>query len=94
MNEAVKHKSDVTPDLDAIKDEIDSLRKNLATLARQAGNGAVGKLSDRGHQIYDRLHDGGEHIVRAASHEIEERPLTSVLIAFAVGFVGGRLLAR
>ncbi len=93
MTEAAKNKSDLT-DLDALKEEIDALRSDFKALARHAGNGAMEKLSEHGQRVYDRVHDGSERVVRAASHEIEERPLTSVLIAFAVGFVGGRLLAR
>jgi ElaB/YqjD/DUF883 family membrane-anchored ribosome-binding protein len=30
--------------------------------------------------------------VKAASSKLQERPLGAVLIAFAVGFLGGRLL--
>jgi ElaB/YqjD/DUF883 family membrane-anchored ribosome-binding protein len=93
MTEAAKNKVDI-PDLDDIKEELATLRKDIAVLARHAGNGAMDKMSDHGHRIYERVQDGGERVVRAASHEIEERPLTSVLVAFAVGFVGGRLLAR
>ena len=36
-----------------------------------------------------RLRESG---VKAASSKLQERPLGAVLIAFAVGFLGGRLL--
>lgn len=93
MTEAARNKVDLS-DFETLKEEIETLRSDFAQLARHAGNGALDSLSEKGQQLYGRVHDGGERVVRAASHEIEERPLTSVLIAFAVGFVGGRLLAR
>jgi ElaB/YqjD/DUF883 family membrane-anchored ribosome-binding protein len=93
MNDAAKSKLE-SADLDTLKEEMEALRKNIATIARHLGNGAAGKISEEGHHLYSRLHDGGERVVRAASHEIEERPLTSVLIAFALGFVGGKMLSR
>lgn len=93
MTDAIKTKSE-TVDLDSLKDEVDALRKNIATLTRHIGNGAAKKISEEGHHLYDTLHDGGERAVRAASHEIEERPLTSVLIAFAAGFIGAKMLSR
>ncbi|HEY1721388.1 MAG TPA: hypothetical protein VGG27_09105 [Magnetospirillaceae bacterium] len=93
MNDTVKAKSEAV-DVEVLKDEIDSLRKNIATLARHVGNGTGGKIIDEGQHLYGRLHDGSERAIRVASHEIEERPLTSVLIAFAAGFVGGKLLSR
>lgn len=92
MNDTAKTKSEV--DLETLKDEIDSLRKNVTTLARQMGNGAAHKVVEGSQQLYGRIHDGSERAISAASHEIEERPLTSVLIAFAAGFVGGKLLSR
>ena len=93
MNDATKSRTDL-PDFDTIKDELDALRKDVSMLVRQAGNGAFDKAAERGHRLYAHLRDGGERAVRAASNEIEEHPLTSVLIAFAIGFVGGRLLSR
>lgn len=93
MNDTVKTKSEAV-DIESLKDEIDTLRKNITTLARHVGNGTAQKLADEGHHLYGRIHDGSERAIAAASHEIEERPLTSVLIAFAAGFVGGKLLSR
>jgi ElaB/YqjD/DUF883 family membrane-anchored ribosome-binding protein len=93
MTDTIKTRTD-TAEIESLKDELDTLRKTVATIAKQMGNGAAKKIAENGHEFYDVLHDRGERVVRAASHEIEERPLTSVLIAFAAGFVGGRLLSR
>lgn len=93
MNDTIKSKAE-TVDLETLKDELEVLRKNVATIAKHMGNGAAKKIADNGHHLYDAIHDEGERVVRVASHEIEERPLTSVLIAFAAGFVGGKLLSR
>ncbi len=93
MTDTIKSKAE-TVDLETLKEELEVLRKNVSTIARHMGNGAAKKISDNGSDLYEALHDQGERAVRAASHEIEERPLTSVLLAFAVGFVGGKFLSR
>jgi len=95
MTDAAK-KSDLA-DLDSMREEIESLRKNLANLvhdAGQAGNGMSHRLAEKGRHIASKVGEGGEHLIEAATHEIEERPLASVLVAFALGFVGGRFLSR
>ncbi len=93
MSDTIKSKAD-TVDLETLKDELEVLRKNVATIAKHMGNGAAKKISDNGHDLYDVVQEQGERVVRAASHEIEERPLTSVLIAFGVGILIGRLFDR
>jgi ElaB/YqjD/DUF883 family membrane-anchored ribosome-binding protein len=94
MSDTIKQKAESMPDLDAIKHDIESLKNNIATLAQQFGDGAPGKAVEEGSRLYHRIAEEGGRVVKAASHEVEERPLASVLIAFALGFVGGRLLSR
>ncbi len=54
----------------------------------------AGNVSQEARQLYDRLAKEGERSAAALAREFEQRPLTTLLIAFAVGFIGGRLLPR
>ena len=51
-------------------------------------------LQKRISRIADDLQSGGRESLRAVEERIEERPLVSLAIAFAVGLVLGRLFDR
>lgn len=72
-----------------------------AKFATSTGNGAAGALhgaaddlSERATGLYENLSAQGKRAVGAVSHQVEEQPLVSVLVAFAVGFVASKLLSR
>jgi hypothetical protein len=97
MAETAKAKTDI----EAISDDIASLRRDLAALAEHVKRGAVSsatgaaaQLSSEAADMYDRLANEGMSSARALSRQVEEQPLTSLLVAFALGFVGSRLLPR
>lgn len=84
-------------DISQLKDDMAKLKADLAsiasTLKKEAG--------DRARHGYDRVREAGEHAAdyarsgaHAVEHQIEERPLVSVLSAFGIGFVIGKLLDR
>jgi ElaB/YqjD/DUF883 family membrane-anchored ribosome-binding protein len=82
-------------DVEKLKGDIEALRKDVATIARALKDLGVSK----GREAYDRAEALGERARKRASdaeerisHEIEERPFASVLTAFGVGFVIGKLL--
>lgn len=86
---------DFSRDVDKLKADIDELRKDVATIARLLKD--LG--SAKGQEAFERAGEIGERARRRAadaeeriSHEIEERPFASVLTAFGVGFVIGKLL--
>jgi ElaB/YqjD/DUF883 family membrane-anchored ribosome-binding protein len=88
-------------DVDAIKSDLDNLRKDLAAvLDRIKGTAAsraeseIQALQKRISRIADDLQTGGRESLRAVEERIEERPLVSLAIAFAVGLVLGRLFDR
>jgi hypothetical protein len=88
-------------DIEAIGDDIASLKRDLAALAEHVKRGAVSsatgaaaQLSSEAAEIYDRLASEGANSARALSRQVEAQPLTSLLIAFALGFIGSRLLPR
>jgi ElaB/YqjD/DUF883 family membrane-anchored ribosome-binding protein len=97
MAETAKAKTDI----EAITEDLASLRRDLAALTEHAKRGAVSsaagaaaQLSNEASDIYGRLASEGANSVKAISRQVEEQPLTSLLIAFALGFVGSRLLPR
>jgi ElaB/YqjD/DUF883 family membrane-anchored ribosome-binding protein len=92
---------DLKSDINVIKADIDNLRKDLAAaLDRIKGTAAsraeseIQALQKRINRIADDLQTGGRESLRAVEERIEERPLVSLAIAFAVGLVLGRLFDR
>jgi ElaB/YqjD/DUF883 family membrane-anchored ribosome-binding protein len=91
-------------DLQAIKDDVAALRRDLATLVRAMASdasetmacarGAVGQLGDEALRIYENFATQGERSVKAIGRHVEEQPVMSLLIAFAVGFFARKLLSR
>jgi ElaB/YqjD/DUF883 family membrane-anchored ribosome-binding protein len=90
-----------TTDINAIMSDIASLKQDLAALAGHlkdgavsAGGDAAGQLSGEAKRVLDVLSAQGSRGAKAIGQQVEEQPVLTLLLAFAVGFVGGRLLAR
>jgi len=93
------------PDLETLTKDFEAMRHDIAALASKfkndAGDGvsdalqsAIDGLSDRATDLYENLAAQGKRSVRAVSHQVEEQPLMSLLVAFGVGFVASKLLSR
>lgn len=100
MSDTVKARTNGA-DLDTIRDDIDALRKDLARLMEHVKSGAlhniagqVEDMSDEARRLYNRALAEGERGADALTRQIEERPLTTLLIAFGLGFIGGRIVLR
>jgi ElaB/YqjD/DUF883 family membrane-anchored ribosome-binding protein len=72
-----------SPDLQTVMNDVSALKGDLAALVRNMKS-----------DVYDNLAATGERSVKAIGSQVEKRPILSLLIAFAVGFVGSRLLSR
>jgi hypothetical protein len=93
-------------DLAALADDVAALRRDLAALMTHVrGGGITGAAREttaeigaqpggEAKELYARLAAEGERTAQTISRHIDEQPLTSVLLAFAAGFVAGRLLPR
>src|SRR4051812_44945839 len=91
-------------DYDALHQEMTDLRRDFSTLLeslRSRGNGSaehaehsIRELASQAQKIYGDLSSRGQESLHAVGKSIEERPLASILIAFALGFIGSRLLDR
>lgn len=102
---ATKSDSETPPDIEAIVDDLAALKHDLATLmshlktdalngASEAAQGAIGRISDQAESIYESLAAQGKRSGKAIGRQVEEQPVVSLLIAFAVGFCASRLLSR
>jgi ElaB/YqjD/DUF883 family membrane-anchored ribosome-binding protein len=92
---------DLKSDIDAIRSDIDVLRKDLTNvLGRLKGTASsraeaeVQALQRRINKIADDVQSSGREGLRAVEEQIEERPLVSLAMAFALGLVLGRLFDR
>ncbi|HTZ80665.1 MAG TPA: hypothetical protein VMC10_22330 [Stellaceae bacterium] len=77
-------------DFAAISEDVASLKRDLANLMEHIRKGSNRTAQD----LYNGLAAEGERSVKAISRQVEEQPLTSLLIAFGIGVIGGRLLSR
>jgi len=84
---------DVADEVARLRDDLAALKSDIARLVQSMRDDA-GELGDEAHDLYARLSKEGERSARAVIREVEERPLAALLIAFAVGFIGGRFLPR
>ena len=82
-------------ELESLKKDIERLRGDLKDLAKAA----VSDISDAEEgaengirRAYSAVRDGGETVLRKSREQVQLRPLTSVLAAFAVGVLVGKLL--
>jgi ElaB/YqjD/DUF883 family membrane-anchored ribosome-binding protein len=98
---STKSERDLKSDVDAIRADIDVLRKDLATVldrikgtASNRAEAEVQALQRRINKIADDVQTSGREGLRAVEEHIEERPLVSLAMAFAVGLVLGRLFDR
>jgi len=93
------------PELDAIVSDLAALRRDFAKLTEHLKTGAIGgakgaardaadHLGDEAERLYGNLVAQGERSMKAIGRQVEEQPVMSLLLAFALGFVGSKLLSR
>ena len=96
---------DATADLQAIMSDIASLKNDIAALAGNLSSSAVNATSDatsraasqigeQASRVYDNIAAQSQRSAKVVSQQVEAQPITTLLIAFAVGFVGSRLLTN
>jgi len=92
---------DINRQMDEIREDIASLRSDLSLLietirkegeakGRASYRAAHDKVQETAEQIEERLAEAQE----AIGHQVESRPITSLLTTFGLGFVIGLLLDR
>ena len=86
--------ADNDSDLRKIVDDIQTLKKDLARLLEHVKTGATETVSEEASRLYDTIATEGQRQAAALARSVEDKPLASVLIAFGVGFLSGRILLR
>ncbi len=88
-------------DVAQLIEDVQALKRDLAALAEHSRGtvwsnaaGTAGAISDEAQRLYDAAAARGRRQVKALSNQVEEQPLLSILIAFGIGFLGGRILPR
>ena len=88
----------VADDIAALKQDVASLIKQMKDVAmREAnrfGQDTADKLSGRASDIYETVSETGRRSADAVTAHVEEQPLSSLLIAFAAGFIFSKILTR
>ncbi len=98
---AATDEPDLKKDVEALRDDLDALRGDLGqllgTLKTKTSNRAeteIDALRRRVERVAGDIQSGGRDAARAVGDQIEERPFTSIAMAFAIGLVLGRLFDR
>jgi ElaB/YqjD/DUF883 family membrane-anchored ribosome-binding protein len=92
-------------DLSTIGDDVVLLKRDLSRLMDHLKNGTfdvakestqevVERLSDETDRLYRSLTKQSGRSVKAISRQVEEQPLASLVVAFGIGLISGRLLSR
>lgn len=88
-------------EIKVLKDDLAGLRKDMQTLVKTVGDDAkargretVNKAKAEATHYADEAMSRGREGFAAIESQIEERPFTSVLMAFGIGLVVGKLLDR
>jgi len=95
-------------DVDELRSEMHQLKSNLNELggtikglgrhgvhvAKNKANEELGRLVDQITQAYDNVKKQGGEASQTMRARIEEKPMASIGIAFAVGLVLGKLFSR
>ena len=82
-------------DTDAIKRDMEALRKDLRELAegfRKSGETQARKAGEQAQNTYEAYAKEARKRGKEVSAEIEARPFTSVIAAFVIGLILGKIV--
>ncbi|MDX5367458.1 MAG: hypothetical protein LPK88_13400 [Alphaproteobacteria bacterium] len=82
-------KSDTGPTIEELQAQIEALQKALEE-ARAAAGAADEDLAANAEAVAERMQEGLQDIQK----QIDAHPVPSALLAFGIGFLIGRLIAR
>jgi ElaB/YqjD/DUF883 family membrane-anchored ribosome-binding protein len=93
------------PEAKRVAEDVASLKRDMAALIKQMkesalreanriGHDTADRISDRASGIYETVSDKSRKSADAVTAHVEEQPLSSLLIAFAAGFIFSKILTR
>jgi ElaB/YqjD/DUF883 family membrane-anchored ribosome-binding protein len=92
---------DASAEFKAMMAEFATLRGEVAVLAGRmkstavhAAENAAGQISGEATRLMGSVSDAGKSSVNAVERQVEAHPLASLMVAFSLGFIGSRLLAK
>lgn len=94
MSDATEHTAMLGEDIAALKRDVATLMEHLKSTASAARAGAAEQVSAEAERLYRNAVEEGKRHVATLAHQVETQPVTSVLVAFGVGLLLGRLLSR
>ena len=105
MDAAVRKKDNSDIDLDTIVADITQLKEDIAKIldhlktatldnAIDSASGFAEHLTDEAADLYKGLAKRSQKTAKAITRQVEDQPGTSLLIAFAAGFILSRLMSR
>ena len=90
---------DAKQDFDALRSDLDTLRKDFGTFVSTLKNSASSRtdaeleaMRERIATLASDLQTTGQQQVQKVEGKIHERPFVSLAVVFATGFMAGRLL--
>lgn len=96
-----KAERDLRQDLDTLKSDLDVLKKDLSTIVQSLKGTATSRAEQELDQVRQRvgrlagdLQSQGKEQLRSFEAQIEERPLASLALAFAIGLIFGKMFDR
>ena len=88
----------IVADIAMLKHDIGKILEHVKTVAVDravdTAQGLAEELSDEAAGFYKELSKRGRRTAKAISRKVEDEPATSLLVAFSVGLVFGRLISR
>lgn len=90
MSETKSETEALRADIDALRDDL----KNLVSDVRSSGDKHAQESLDQIRELYEDVRKQADEHRKNFSAEIEARPLTSVLAAFGIGLLLGKIFGR
>ena len=88
-------------DVQPIMSELASLREDIAALTKHvigntydASSAAASQMGAEATKVYNNMAAQGQRSAKLIGQQVEQQPLTTLLIAFALGFVDSRMMSR
>ena len=81
-------------DIAALKRDVTNLMEHLKASATGSAQSAAAQLDEGARELYRNVAAEAERSAKAIGRQVEEQPITSLLIAMGVGYISGRLMSR
>lgn len=97
MSEASSEPGMIRMELERLREELAAIRELLATRgmhAKSATESGISAVQDSLTRLKDDMKDHSSELARAFNSKVQDRPMTSLALAFGVGMLAAQLLRR